>query len=257
MPIQRVPETDLTYYLACFDKDGQERRGDPDGRMSDRIVDTIRDEPITDVFVVSHGWKGDIPAAISQYDSWIGAMAKCAADREEIRRLRPGFKALIIGFHWPNQPWGDEEFTGGASFSVTSTGTEHPEHSEHPLIARLVDLYADRLADTPAARAALRTIVSSALTAGPGTQTLPADVADAYRVLDAEAGLAAKGPAGGPGSDREPFDPEERYQEERRAAKMPDAPSFGGLRSKLDPAGLLSPLRQLSFWLATTMQPKL
>lgn len=245
MSIRTVPGTDVRYYLASFDKLGVERTDDPDGSMSDRIVQAIREQPVTDVFVSSHGWKGDVPAAIAQYDAWIGAMAQCAVDRADVRQRRPGFAPLVVGFHWPSQPWGDEEFTGGGSFAVTPGDAAGA--GAHPLIAKLVDLYADRIADTPAARDALRTIVTAALTTGPGASTLPPAVADAYRALDAESKIGAAGPTGGPGDDRAPFDPEQRFREERDAARMPGAPSFGG-GGGFDLSNLLSPLRQLSFW---------
>jgi len=114
MSIQSVPGSDLRYYLVAFDKDGHERSDDPDGVMSDRIAAAIHGDHITDALVISHGWKGDIPGAIEQYDRWIKAMADCEADLKEIRQIRSNFSPLIVGFHWPSLPWGDEEFGKGA-----------------------------------------------------------------------------------------------------------------------------------------------
>ena len=76
MPIRRVKNTELTYYLICFDSNGNERTGDPDGVMSQRVLDILKTEPITDVIMMSHGWLGDIKDAIAQYDKWIGAIAR-------------------------------------------------------------------------------------------------------------------------------------------------------------------------------------
>jgi hypothetical protein len=246
MPIQTVPGSDLTYHLISYDKHGLERPDDRSGTMSELAAAAIRNQPITDVFVASHGWKGDVDAAIEQYDKWIGAMAACSADRAALRQLRPGFQAFIVGFHWPSQPWGDEELGmgGGKSFAVSATGTAPPESLE-TAVARFVDDYADRIADTPRARAAIRTIVDGAMKAGPAGNSLPADVADAYKALSEEADVRSDGPTGDPGSDREPFDANRAYRNARDSAKRPGAPpSFGapGL------SGLLSPLRQLSFW---------
>src|SRR5262249_6424387 len=109
-----------------------------------------------------------------------------------------------------------------------------------------VDQYADRIADTPRARAAIRAIVERAMAGVPATDTLPPDVASAYAALGEEAHIRADGPAGDPGSDREPFDANAAYRNARLSASRPGAPpSFGfpGL------SGLLSPLRQLSFWM--------
>ena len=87
----------------------------------------------------------------------------------------------------------------------------------------MVDAYAARLADTPAAREALRTIIDRAIDDAAPDQ-LPPEVADAYAVLDRESGLGAGGEGAEPGSDREPFDPERVY----RAVQEEEAVSFGG-----------------------------
>ena len=247
MSIQQVPGSDLRYYLVAYDKDGRERSDDPDGVMSDRIGQAIRDDQITDVFVMSHGWKGDIPAAVEQYDRWIKVMADCAADRQEIRQIRPDFKALLVGFHWPSQPWGEEEFgMGAASFAAPGVAAGSPALLG-PALETFVDKYADRIADTPRAREAIRTIVLGAMNAGPGTTSMPPEMAEAYRVLNEEADLGGEGPAGDPGEDREPFEPDRAFKNARAsAAKLTPrgALAFGGFSL----SGLLSPLRQLSFW---------
>src|ERR1700731_3130978 len=109
MPIERIPESDLTYYLISYDSDGHERTNDPDGMMSVRASEELVTTPVTDVFLISHGWLGDIPWARHQYNTWIRAMDKCKTDKERIRQARPGFKPLLIGLHWPSLPWGEEE----------------------------------------------------------------------------------------------------------------------------------------------------
>jgi hypothetical protein len=228
MPIRDVPNTDLRYYLVAFDKKGRERP-DPDaggGMLSDDIKKALADGTVTDVFVLSHGWKGDMPAAIDQYNRWIAAMAECKRDRERVRVRWPGFKPLIIGFHWPSQPWGDEKMDG--SFAAAAVGGEEA----------FVEAWADRIADTPAARQALHTIYDSALEDSEPDR-LPPDVVNAYRTLEKEAELGAEGVGGAPDADREPLDPQLTYEE----ASLDDAAFGGGLGD-----GLLSPLRQLSFW---------
>jgi hypothetical protein len=245
MPIQQVPGSDLTYHLISYDKNGQERGDDPSGVMSALAAAAVRDQPVTDVFVISHGWKGDVPAAIEQYDKWIAAMEGCTADRAAIREKRPDFRPLIVGFHWPSQPWGDEEFgMGGQAFGVSGAASG-PAGSLDDAIAKFVDDYADRIADTPRARAAIRAIVDAAMTGGPVGNTLPADVVDAYRVLAEEAGVRSEGPAGDPESDREPFDANTAYRNAKAAAKLPGMPPAFGVPGL---SGVLSPLRQLSFW---------
>lgn len=241
MPVQHVPGRDALYHLVSYDKNGRERRDDPDGIMSQRATAAIRNDAVTDVFVMSHGWKGDIPAAIEQYDRWITAMLDCAADREEIRALRPGFKALLVGFHWPSLPWGDEELGGDGSFSIAEGDAGGA--GVIPGLEDLVEVYADRIADTPRARAALRTIFQHAMVVPPVVPTLPPEMAEAYSVLDEESGMGSDGPGAEPGNDREPFDPNAAYA---RAVADTDVQgvSFGGFGL----SSVLSPLRQLSFW---------
>jgi hypothetical protein len=232
MPITRVPETDLSYHLISFDADGRERTDDPDGTMSQLAADAIARQPVTDVFLTSHGWRGDVDGAIDQYNRWIKAMADSRADVEQMRQARPGFLPLLVGLHWPSEPWGNEELSGrssgGSSFAPgASASTEH-----------LIDQYAARLADTPAARAALRTLfdVAERSIAPP---TLPPEAVEAYLVLNEEAGLGDDGPGADPGADRERFDPQRMYRNVRAART-----SFGGFSL----GGLLLPLRLLSFW---------
>jgi hypothetical protein len=230
MSIEKVPGTDLEYYLIAFDAEGRERTNDPDGQMSRRALDALTPE-VTDVFLISHGWKGDVPAARDQYNRWIAAMANCEADIQHLRQSRP-FVPLLIGLHWPSQPWGDEELGGG-------TGAFDAPATPPPSAEEMIERYAERIADTPAAREALGTIFDAARQ-DIAPDTLPPEVRAAYEVLNREAGLGSQGEGGAPGDDREPFDPELSFQ----AAKEEEAVSFGGFSF----GGLLSPLRQLSFW---------
>lgn len=232
MTIETLPDSDLQYYLIAYDKKGQERQDDPDatngGVLSERVKQELRDTPVTDVFLMSHGWKGDIPAAKDQYSRWIGAMLGCKDDREKVRQIRPGFRPLLIGLHWPSLPWGDEELDVSAmSFAP----------GEDP-IASLVEDAADKIADTEKAKQALRIIFNAALE-DISPPSLPSEVVDAYKVLQKEAGLVAKGPGAAPGADAEEFDPEQLYQTD-----MDDAVSFGIPGT----GGFLTVLRQLSFW---------
>ena len=219
------PPSGLSYYLIAFDRDGNERSDDPDGTVSDLIAAELATSGITDVYLLSHGWRGDIPAAKAQYDKWIGAMAAMDSDRVRIREQRPGYRPLIIGFHWPSEPWGEEDFE---DVDFAGAGAD---------LDTLVDRWADRIADTPAARDALRTILSSAAE-DMLPPVMPDAVKEAYLVLDREAGLATEGPGAAPGADRDGFDPEVAYEE-----SFGDDFGFG-----LSLGGLLTPLKQLSFW---------
>ena len=240
MPVERVPDTDLEYILICFDAQARERSDDPEGVMSRRAMDALQGEPVTDVFLMSHGWLGDIPAAKAQYTNWIGAMASNADDLQRMRQLRPGFRPLLVGLHWPSLPFGEEQLGGGgpASFSApAAAGSAEPSQAGSP-VEPLIREYAERLADSPAALSALRTIFSAAMD-DIAPSRLSDEVVQAYQVLDREAHLGSGGVAASPADDREPFDPNATY----RAAEE-EMVSFGGIGG----GGLLAPLRTLSFW---------
>lgn len=241
----RFASTDrrAAYDLICFDSSGTERTDDPDGLMSDQILRTLAGDEagVTDVFLLSHGWLGDIPAARSHYDGWVGAMTACAADLARMKRLRPDFKPHFVGIHWPSMPWGEESVAAGTSFSVAVDGIPGEDPVDDPakaMVDAMVDDYASRIADTPAARDALRQIVVGSLE-DMDPDSLSPELIAAYRQLNLEANLGIGGVGAGPGGDRAGFDPEGTYQSLRE-----DSPSFGLFSGE----GILGPLRTLSFW---------
>src|SRR6185437_3282617 len=99
MPTRRIPNTDVKYELLIYDAHGTERQEADGTLLSERVcaAAAAAAPPITDVFLSSHGWKGDVPAAIDQYDRWIGEVARLEADRTMARTRYPGFNPLIIG----------------------------------------------------------------------------------------------------------------------------------------------------------------
>lgn len=230
MPRISATTNRVGYDLIGFDSGGVERSDDPHGVMSDVVLRTLADDAsgITDVFLLNHGWMGDIPAARTQYDAWVGAMSKCEADLARMKQVRPGFKSHVVGIHWPSLPWGDESF-GGGSFAVSTDGPANP-------VEALVEDYATRVADTPKARDALRRIANAAIQ-DVDPDTLSPEVVQAYRELNWEADLGAGGTT--PGSDRSGFDPQGVYE-----ALREDAPSFGIFGG----GGIFGVLRTLSFW---------
>jgi hypothetical protein len=233
MPVRNVPDhPDLSYFLLSFTSDGLERSEVIDGSeglFSKELALELAENPITDVFLISHGWKGDGPAAIDQYDRWISAMASCTADQAKVRQSRLGFHPLLIGLHWPSLPWGDEEINSSpASYSL----------EESLPLEQFVNAYAKRIADTPAARNALTTLFEAAMD-NICPESLTPDVRKAYLVLNRESGLCNNSEGAAPGDDREPFDPDLAYMN-----SVTEAANFGSISL----GGILAPLRQLSFW---------
>ena len=88
MPFQKIPSLDISYALINFDDNGRERTDDPEGGVfSRKVQEQVRQTQPTDIFLFSHGWKGDVPSAIDQYNRWIGALWKVTADREAMGSL--------------------------------------------------------------------------------------------------------------------------------------------------------------------------
>ncbi|HEX7981838.1 MAG TPA: hypothetical protein VF461_24755, partial [Gemmatimonadaceae bacterium] len=206
-------------------------------------------EGITDVFLASHGWQGDIPAAIEQYDRWVGEMAR-SADREAAHSARPGFKSIVVGLHWPSLPFGNEAPPADQGGEGGLLGAE-----DEPDIDAQVEQYAASIADTPKAREAIRTILLANREDDGSSKTLPTDVREAYQTLYAEADLDGGDgdPGAPPGADREEFDPDAIYEAARvnAAAEEEEATGGGvldgGFLDKLK-GFVVAPLQQMSFW---------
>jgi hypothetical protein len=238
MSVEHSPEHHIAYHFVAYDAEGRQRPGRR-GPAGEQLVAAARQDQPTDVFLFSHGWNADPSGAIAQYGRWVDTMATRTGDRER-RRARDGsFRPLLASVHWPSKAWADEDL---ASLSYAVGGT--PASAERPAdpVTRLVDRYAEPLGDSPTVRDAVRTIVESSLEdAAPAT--LPVNVADAYRQIDASLGNAQGGEGAAPGDDREPFDPEQTYQA-ALLVDITDPVPFGALSL----GGVLAPLRVLSFW---------
>ena len=237
MGAEPVPGREGRYHLVAFDAAGVERPEDTGPYSRDLTALVARTAP-TDVFVLSHGWNGDLPAARRQYEAWVAAMAGCPEDQAAADARPGGFRPIVVGLHWPSKAWGDEDL-GSATFALPARAPGAPEGGQGDGVARLVDSSAAGLGDTPTVRDAVRAIVDSALD-DPVPAALPEPVREAYRRLDAALGLGAEGEGASPGDDRAPFDPEAVYQ----ACLMEELASFGSTSL----GGLLAPLRVLTFW---------
>jgi hypothetical protein len=226
MSFHVIPNTTIEYGLLAFDADGRERTDDvTGGTFSRTLLERIeRDQP-TNVFFFSHGWKGDSASAIDQYDRWIKAMVDSTDDS---RRMGGAFKPFWIGLHWPSLPWGEES---SGSFGVEdgpSVATQIAETAAHfgggeQVTAAVAEIYREYEND-------------------PGASEVPAGAADAYAQLARAIGFSAKGSANGaPDDEGEPLDPQAALDADNAAAQ-----SFG-ITGNIG-GGILSGLRQLSFW---------
>jgi len=231
MSFQKIPQLGIEYALIHFDDRGRERTDDPEGGVFSRaLLEKARSEKPSHVFLFSHGWKGDIPSAIDQYNRWIGAMWRLEADRQA---LGPDFRPLFIGLHWPSQPWGEE------TISAQSFGT-----AGAAIGGVLLEKAVEHFGGGSDVRAPLEVIVQ-AFEQNPAARILPDDVIAAYSELARAVGFSAgDGTSGAPDEDGAPLDPQAAVRAERLASVGESFGTSGSIRS-----GILSGLRQVSFWL--------
>jgi len=226
MPFKTIPGTDEQYGLLSFDGNGQERTDDGPGLFSQVLLEKARTEQPTNIFFFSHGWKGDVPAAVDQYNRWIGAMGKLKADRE---RMGPGFKPMWIGLHWPSQPFGEEKIAG-SSFDTAGDGQ-----------AALLEEAVAHFGGSDAVRKPLEVIFRASVEEA-GTTEVPMEVTRAYQELAQAIGFKAGSGAGAaPDEEGAALDPQGALE----AANMSGA-AFGLGSSIMN--GILGGVRQLSFW---------
>jgi hypothetical protein len=228
MPFQPLPNTNVQYALIHFDGNGVERTDDPEGGVfSKTLLKKIADEKPTHVFLFSHGWKGDVPSAIDQYNRWIGALWKLDHDRQQ---MGPTFKPLFIGLHWPSEPWGEESLAASfgadeSSDTLLETAVEHFGGGDE--VRRPLKVIVDAYNDDPTAR------------------ELPAHVVAAYHELAGAIGFSAgSGPDAPPDQEGAPLDPQEAVTVEENVDPGVSFGIFGSVKK-----GILAGLRQASFWL--------
>lgn len=238
MSLRTVPGTGQQYHLICFDKHGVEVP-DADGTSASTLALDALTAPaaaVTDIFVISHGWQGDLDDAIWQYDSWIGAANPDTAG--------DGITPFLIGLHWPSKAWSDRELSSGPSGLLG----DEPAPGTTITVGEAVDEFAGELGDTDDVRTALQQVLSFVATVDrdrdvSAADSMPPAVAEAYRRLAAAAGAA--------GGD-EPllgasWDPDLVFAEAATPGAGDDGLLGGGFFGKLREA-LLTPLRQLTFW---------
>ncbi|HEX5110768.1 MAG TPA: hypothetical protein VFV95_20095 [Vicinamibacterales bacterium] len=231
MPFQTIPDTDVKYALINFDDEGRERTENGGARFSSALVEQVRRDRPSHIFLFSHGWKGDVPSAIDQYNRWIGAMWRLTADRDV---LGSTFRPLFIGLHWPSQPWGDESLPA-TQVSFATTGDDP--------IQPALEAAVRHFGGSDAVRRPLQ-VIFDAYRENPGTRVLSDDVVKAYHELATAVGFSAGAGADSPPDEEgAPLDPQAAV----RAERMASAGEAFGLRSTLR-NGVLAGLRQVSFW---------
>ena len=104
------------FWLLEFDKDGHPT----DAGATDRLVDGVNEESITDLFIFSHGWNNDREAATSLYDRFFGEMNDVLQD-PRFSKKKPSARIGVAGVIWPSILWPDD--AASASMSTVAAGT--------------------------------------------------------------------------------------------------------------------------------------
>jgi hypothetical protein len=195
MPL-RTTTGGVKYHLINFDSFGAEcaddkEASDGSGFYSRDVIEELRKANYTDVFLISHGWRGDRRAAVLQYDLWIDKMKAVAPDI--------GSRSLIIGLHWPSEPFGDE----GESWLY-----QQAKESADGIV-RVVDNWTKRLGvGTKKFIQSVQRVAEGALSDEPPSTVN--HIRDAYRTVDSELQVNLRIGSNGntPADDRLPFNPQ-------------------------------------------------
>jgi hypothetical protein len=240
MALRRIPGTDREYHLVAFDKRGTEVR-DPDGAVaSDLVLAALADPaaPVTDVFVLSHGWQGDFVDAVNQYDRWLSAGVPDTSD--------DGIRPLVVGLHWPSKAWSERTISSPATAGLL--GDDEAADDTITVDAAVAE-YAQRFGGDPVLAEALRTVFAHVADVDPEQAVhdgdeLPREVADAYRAIAERIGAAGDDPLLGAAWDPgTAFAEAAHHRDEEEDDGLLGEGLFGRLRE-----AILTPLRQLTFW---------
>lgn len=102
------------FWLLAFDK-----RGTPeDPAEIGRLLDGLKSEQITDLFVFSHGWNNDRTTALALYDRFFAEVRKLVDNRAPNSATRVG----VAGIIWPSVLWPDDAASASMDHVVTVGG---------------------------------------------------------------------------------------------------------------------------------------
>jgi hypothetical protein len=106
---------EMPYYIVPFDK-----RGVCQGpRPRQHLVDTLADDPFSDVFLFSHGWNNDWTVATRRYEDFIEGYRDLR--RRESLPFPPGYRPLLVGIFWPSTALVFGERERGPGFATAGT----------------------------------------------------------------------------------------------------------------------------------------
>ncbi|GAB0492284.1 hypothetical protein MMPV_003546 [Pyropia vietnamensis] len=224
MPAIALPPPGLHYYLLSLSADGREVPEVDGTLLSADLLSRVRRRarPVTDVFLVCHGWNTTAAAAADAYGEWMGAMAADRGGLAAAASARGGaFNPLLVGLRWPSKfaDWGTDRppvfnatvAAAAAAANVDAQGrggggrggeggtvgdAAAVDAAAAALRGALDGEDADRLAADPTASAALTTLAAAMVTAEGAAPVL---AAASGVVAEEEAGVWGGAEGGGEG----------------------------------------------------------
>ena len=260
MPVRPGLNTGYQYYLIDIDANGVEK---PDadgvgGLLSQRVVNLVRDQHTTDLFLCAHGWGQDLAAAAPKYDEWVGLMVSQGlqsqdADRqrlawgdiEQARAEDPGYRSAAVALHWPSDALDNEmaDTLAAAPFARGSGLATSDPAARDALAARL----AAPIPGGEQTRDAIKQIMDSAdqIAASRSDAVglldgrLPDHLQAAYQALYDASGIAGTAPGATPRPDFGPVVKKSvrlaAYASARQSAARP-SPSRHGIVGEIEDA---------------------
>eukprot|EP00168_Porphyra_purpurea_P005062 TRINITY_DN160_c0_g1_i10.p1 TRINITY_DN160_c0_g1~~TRINITY_DN160_c0_g1_i10.p1 ORF type:complete len:425 (+),score=191.15 TRINITY_DN160_c0_g1_i10:223-1497(+) len=70
--------------------------------IEEKIADDDASDPVTDVFLVSHGYKTDRQGAVESYANWMNGMIDQLPKETRFHANHGHTRVLIVGIHWPS-----------------------------------------------------------------------------------------------------------------------------------------------------------
>jgi hypothetical protein len=105
------------YYKLYFDDQGSLLNPDEQEAIISTLLDSV--EPVTDLWIFSHGWNTDREGADATYDNWVSRMQERI--RQEI--IDSTCKPAFVGVYWPSMAWSDN-MTGNITPSPSASATD-------------------------------------------------------------------------------------------------------------------------------------
>ena len=106
---------DFPFWLLAFDKQGAPE----DAVAIDRLIADLNVQKITDLFIFSHGWNNDRPAALALYDRFFSEVRKVL---ETTPPKTSGTRIGVAGIFWPSILWPDDADSASVSHVMTGGG---------------------------------------------------------------------------------------------------------------------------------------